>query len=68
MSAEVIPIDAEQDAAWADYIAKRTRAEQTLDINDGIEAGRAWRRWIDLFLPREPYEGKIIQFERGNRK
>lgn len=50
MSAKVIPINSRLETAWADYIDRKARAEQTLLLADGIEAGRAWRRWIDLFL------------------
>lgn len=41
------------DAAWRSYCEARQRAEQTLDVEDGIEAGRAWRRWLDLFMTAE---------------
>lgn len=50
MSAKVIPINARLDAVWAEYLAARQKAEKSTDIEDGIAAGRAWRRWLDLFL------------------
>lgn len=53
MSAKVVSITSKLDATWADYIAKKERAEQSGALADGIEAGRAWRRWLDLFLTDE---------------
>lgn len=53
MSAQIVSITSKLDATWADYIAKKERAEQSGALADGIEAGRAWRRWLDLFLTDE---------------
>lgn len=53
MSAQVIPINRRLEAAWADYLERKAQAERTGLMIDGIEAGRAWRRWIDLFLTDE---------------
>lgn len=53
MSAQIISINARLEATWADYVAKKERAEQSGALADGIEAGRAWRRWLDLFLTDE---------------
>lgn len=53
MSAKIIPITVNQDAAWADFLDKRNRAETTGDIKDGIEAGKALRRFYDLFLTED---------------
>jgi hypothetical protein len=53
MSAQVIPITATQDAAWTAFVAAHQRAQQTLDHRDGIAAGKALRRFYDLFLTAE---------------
>lgn len=53
MSAQIVSITSRLDATWADYIAKKERAEQSGALADGIEAGRAWRRWLDLFLTED---------------
>lgn len=50
MTAKIIPLSTRLDCAWADYIEARQKAEATGDIVAGIEAGRAWRRWLDLFM------------------
>lgn len=50
MSAKIIPITAKLEATWADYVEKQARAAQSGQMADGIEAGRAWRRWLDLFM------------------
>lgn len=50
MSAKIIPINRHLEDAWADYIARKSAAETSGMLADGVEAGRAWRRWIELFL------------------
>lgn len=53
MSAKVIPITQPLEAAWADYLERKAVAERTGLMTDGIEAGRAWRRWLDLFMSED---------------
>lgn len=50
MTAKIIPLQTHVDAAWNAYLAAAERAQQSLELADGIEAGRAWRRWLELFL------------------
>lgn len=38
--------------AWDAYIAAQDRAKETRDLEDGIAAGKAWARWLDLFAGR----------------
>lgn len=56
----VIDLEAERerriDVAWADYCAARKQAEATLAVEDGIAAGKAWRRWLDLFMSMDQRE------------
>ena len=35
--------------AWDDYLAALERAQQSRDLRDGIEAGRAWARFLNEF-------------------
>lgn len=49
MTAQIIPFDRKLDAAWAEYIDAKARAETSGKMRDGIAAGRAWARWLDLF-------------------
>jgi len=57
MTRNVIDLEAEKerrvDAAWAVYCEARQQAERTLAVEDGIAAGKAWRRWLDLFMSPE---------------
>ena len=53
MGAQVIPITIKLDAAWADYLDRKAKAEASGELTDGIEAGRAWRRWLDLFVTED---------------
>lgn len=56
MTAKIIPLSTRLDAAWADYVEASDRAQRTHSIGDGIEAGRAWRRWLDLFMTKDQRE------------
>lgn len=42
-----------QEEAFNAYVAARGRAEETLAVEDGLAAGRAWRRFLDLFISPE---------------
>ncbi len=44
---------ANQSAVWEAYCAAARRAQATNEICDAIEAGRQWRRWLDLFMTPE---------------
>lgn len=50
MSAQIISITAKLETVWQEYVTAAQKAQTTLDINDGIAAGKAYRRWLDLFL------------------
>jgi hypothetical protein len=39
-----------QIEAWDAYVSAQSLAQSTGDVEDGIAAGRAWRRWLDLFM------------------
>lgn len=53
MTAKIIPINKRQNEAWAAYLHARDVAEASGILADGVEAGRAWRRWLDLFMTPE---------------
>ena len=53
MNAQIVPIDKPKRDLWGEYIAAHKRAMTTGDIEDGIAAGRAWRRWLDAFMTPE---------------
>lgn len=46
---ERFPTDNDMQCAWDDYVEAKRVAEKTMNLNDGIEAGRMWRRFIQLF-------------------
>ncbi|WP_332116051.1 hypothetical protein [Azorhizobium caulinodans] len=56
-AANVISLSERKEAAlravWSEYLAARGRAERTRKIEDGVEAGRAHRRWLELFMTHE---------------
>lgn len=41
--------DERSDELWEAYRLAALKAQSTLDIQDGIDAGRAWRNWLDQF-------------------
>lgn len=53
--AKVIPLlvaqqkrDASVEAAWQRFLDANKKAKETLDIRDGIAAGKAYREFIEL--------------------
>ncbi len=38
--------------AWDHYVALQDKAKETQHIEDGIAAAKAWREWLELFIPR----------------
>ena len=38
------------EARWESYLVAKKRADETMEVDDGIAAARAWRRWLDLFM------------------
>lgn len=50
MSAKVISINIRLEAVWKAYLSAKETAERTGTIADGIAAGHAWRRWLDMFI------------------
>jgi hypothetical protein len=59
--------------AWTAYASARKRAEETLTIEDGIAAGKAWKRWLDLFMTGEQTQtlekaDKVVRGQFGARK
>jgi hypothetical protein len=41
-----------QEALWQRFAELKQRSEQTLDINDGIAAGKAYREFCESFLTK----------------
>lgn len=53
MTAQIVSITSRQDQVWSAYLEAKERAEKSGAMADGIEAGRAWRRWLDLFMTED---------------
>lgn len=51
MSAQVPVLQTKLDVLWAEWIAARDKAAASNDIQDGVNAGRAWSRWLASFVP-----------------
>lgn len=52
MSAEIVPITHAIELAWQAYREAQDLAQRTLKIEDGIAAGKAWARWLEMFVRR----------------
>lgn len=57
MTAQIIPMPRrahpdidEVDRAFQSYVAAKEHADRTHDLMDGIAAGVAWRRFLELFI------------------
>lgn len=46
----VISIQDHQQRVWQEYTDAVARAEKTHCIEDGIAAGKAWKKWLSLFM------------------
>lgn len=44
--------EASQEALWQRFAELKAKSEQTLDINDGIAAGKAYREFCESFIPK----------------
>ena len=45
-----------ETALWDEFVILHRRAHETLDLQDGIAAGKAWGRFVRLFeRPRAEY-------------
>jgi FixJ family two-component response regulator len=44
--------EASQEALWQRFAELSERSKQTLDINDGIAAGKAYREFCESFLTK----------------
>ncbi|ORE87717.1 hypothetical protein [Aurantimonas sp. 22II-16-19i] len=49
-------IEERANEAFQDYLAAREKAEVSRDLQDGIAAGRAWRRFLDIFMTGDQRE------------
>ena len=41
------------ERAWIDFVEASMKAQTSRLMSDGIRAGHAWRRWLDLFMSDE---------------
>ena len=39
--------------AWDRFVEAKLRAERTLDLKDGIDSGKAYRQFIELYAVRK---------------
>ena len=46
----IISIQDHQERIWNDYTSALDRAEKSRKIEDVIAAGKAWRKWLSLFM------------------
>lgn len=53
MSAQIIPIDHKANKLFEEYVEALERVQQTKLLEDGIRAGKAYRRFLDTFLSAE---------------
>jgi hypothetical protein len=54
--AEIISINEHKQRLWDAFVAAQKQAQQSGLISDGIAAGHAWRRWLDLYMTDEQRE------------
>ncbi|WP_066923025.1 hypothetical protein [Methylobacterium sp. CCH5-D2] len=52
-------VEARQAEAWENYVAAKQRADETLALEDGLAASRAWRAFLQIFIP-DPAERREV--------
>ena len=55
---------AREDAAFERYRLAVLKVQATLDSQDGLEAGRAWRAYLDTFMSPDQRE-RFAQLDRA---
>lgn len=50
MTAEIIDMNERAREAWEAYVCAKDRALYTMDFQDALAAGRAWRTFLNLFV------------------
>lgn len=43
------PSDADREKLWQEFVAAAEKAQKSLDIRDGLAAGRAWKKFLESF-------------------
>ena len=54
------------EEAWYAYVRAKERADETLDIRDGIAAGKAWRTMLLQFERMDDHSDKIAKQARAS--
>lgn len=49
----VVSMNDHLQKTWDAYVSAREIAEATRKLEDGVAAGKAWRRWLDLYMTTE---------------
>jgi hypothetical protein len=44
--------DERAEDVWDAYVAAKKKADATLDVNDGLAAARAFKRFLEIFVGR----------------
>jgi hypothetical protein len=52
----IVNIRDHQQLLWDSFVSAQRLAQSTGSVEDGIAAGRAWRRWLDIFMTEEQRE------------
>ncbi len=53
---KIVNIRDHQQLLWDSFVSAQRLAQSTGEVEDGIAAGRAWRRWLDVFMTEEQRE------------
>lgn len=53
------PLETRPERLWKEFVAAQRKAIETLDIDDGFAAGRAWSAWLAEFVPNGPTRDNV---------
>lgn len=61
----VLHLETKTDRLWREFVVAQRRAIETLDIDDGFAAGRAWSAWLAEFVPDADLRRHVHETERA---
>ena len=60
----VLHLETKTDRLWREFVIAQRQAIETLDIDDGFAAGRAWSAWLAEFVPDAEVRSRVHGSER----
>ena len=68
MNVNIMDLITRRQKLWGEWVALNLKAQETMDLEDGIAAGRAYKAFMDDFLaPAQRVDLEAIKFPNRRR-